>query len=138
MAKKITAKGMSDAHKSAMEVGRSEGRAVREYLEALRANKPRRGRKRTPESIEARLAVITEQLAEASAIDELKLVQERRDLEAELAALGEHHVDIDTAEAAFVSVARSYADRKGIAYASWREVGVPAAVLTKAGITRSS
>lgn len=121
-----------------MEVGRSEGRAVRDYLEALRSNKPRRGRKRTADSIEARLAVIGEQLLEASPIDELKLVQERRDLEAELATFSDGVIDIDAAEAAFVSVAKSYANRKGIAYASWREVGVPAAVLAKAGITRTS
>lgn len=131
-------KTMSDAHKSAMEVGRAEGRAVRDYLEALRSNKPRRGRKRTAESIAARLAAIGDELLDASPIDELKLVQERRDLEAELASFGEGVVDLDEAEATFVKVAKSYAARKGIAYASWREVGVPAAVLAKAGIVRGA
>jgi hypothetical protein len=43
---------MSDEHKEALARGRHEGRVVREYLEALRATKPKRGRKRTPESIE--------------------------------------------------------------------------------------
>ena len=42
---------MSDAHKAALATGRVEGKIVRDYLEALRANKPARGRKRTPESI---------------------------------------------------------------------------------------
>ena len=38
---------MTDEHKAALAQGRSEGRAVRDYLDALRANKPKRGRKRT-------------------------------------------------------------------------------------------
>lgn len=128
---------MSSEHKAAMEIGRQEGRVVREYLEALRAHKPKRGRKRTKASIEARLAAIAKEIATASAIDELKLVQERRDLEAELAAASDPKVDLAALEASFIGVAKSYADRKGISYASWREVGVPAAVLAKAGITRT-
>ena len=31
-----------------------------------------------------------------------------------------------------------YAQRKGISYAAWRELGVPADVLKKAGISRGS
>ena len=38
---------MSAEHKAALAQGRSEGKAVRDYLDALRANKPKRGRKRT-------------------------------------------------------------------------------------------
>ena len=48
---------MTDEHKAALRRGRSEGRVVRDYLEGLRATKPKRGRKRTPESINKRLAV---------------------------------------------------------------------------------
>lgn len=138
MTKKRGPKSMSAEHKSAMEIGRAEGRAVRDYLEALRSNKPKRGRKRTAESIEKRLAAIVDELTFASAIDELKLVQERRDLEVELATLGDGGIDIEALEAAFVEVAQSYATRKGISYATWREVGVPAAVLSRAGIRRSA
>jgi len=137
MAAKRGPKSMSSEHKAAMEVGRQEGRLVRDYLEALRAHKPKRGRKRTIDSIEARLAAIADQLTTASAIDELKLVQERRDLEAELANAGADTVDMSALEADFVGVAKSYGERKGISYASWREVGVPAAVLGKAGIART-
>ena len=53
---------MSDSHKAALALGRDEGRSVRRYLEALEAHKPRRGRKRTPESIKKRLAAIEAQL----------------------------------------------------------------------------
>lgn len=137
MAGKRGPKNMTAEHKAAMEVGRSEGRVVRDYLEALRSNKPKRGRKRTAESVEKRLAAIGDELLTASAIDELKLVQERRDLEAELAGFGDTSVDLDTLEASFVEIAKAYGERKGIAYASWREVGVPASVLSQAGISRA-
>ena len=118
-----------------MEQGRAEGRAVRDYLEALRSNKPKRGRKRTPDSIKKRLAEIEQELVDASAIVELQLVQERRDLTDELESMGSD-VDISSLEDAFVSVAKAYADRKGISYRSGRDVGVPAATLQRAGITR--
>lgn len=118
-----------------MEQGRAEGRVVRDYLEALRSNKPKRGRKRTAASISARLAKIEDELATASAIEELQLLQERRDLQAELDSMG-GGVDIDELEAAFVEVAKSYGQRKGIVYATWRDVGVPAAALKRAGIGR--
>jgi hypothetical protein len=127
---------MTDEHKAALAKGRMEGRVVREYLEGLRATKPKRGRKRTPETIRKRLEAVDVELASASPLDELLLVQERRDLEAELAAKS-NSIDMDALEAAFVDVAKSYSDSKSISYASWRDVGVPASTLKQAGITRS-
>jgi hypothetical protein len=126
---------MTPEHKAAMERGRAEGRAVRDYLEALRQSKPKRGRKRTAESIGKRLEKIKVELADASAIDELQLVQERRDLSAELESM-DSGVDLDALEDAFAAVAADYGARKGISYASWREVGVSAATLKRAGIGR--
>ena len=128
---------ISDEHKAAMAAGRTEGRVVREYLEALRSNKPKRGRKRTPESINARLAALADELAEADPIRELELVQERMNLEAELASMGSQ-VDITAIEAEFVKVAKGYSGRKGISYAAWRAVGVEPSVLKKAGISRAN
>ena len=128
---------MSDEHKAALARGRSEGRAVRDYLDALRANKPKRGRKRTPDSIKKRLAAIDGQLQEADPLSELRYVQERRDLESELSSMGAA-VDLSAIENAFVNVAKSYSERQGISYAAWREVGVPASVLKRAGISRSA
>jgi hypothetical protein len=128
---------MSDAHKAALAKGRAEGRVVRDYLEGLRATKPKRGRKRTPETIGARLLNIEDELPGASPIDELALVQERRDLQDELAAMSET-IDMDALENAFVEVAKSYSDSKKIAYASWRDVGVEASVLKRAGISRGA
>ena len=127
---------MTDEHKAALERGRAEGRLVREYLEALRATKPKRGRKRTSDTIKARLHAIEQALPDASPIDELKMVQERRDLTTELQNM-DTRIDIGKLEDQFVSVAKAYSTRKGISYASWREVGVPAAVLKRADITRA-
>ncbi len=127
---------MSDAHKAALAKGRLEGRIVREYLDGLRATKPKRGRKRTPDTITKRLAAIEADLASASPLDELLLIQERRDLEAELAAKS-NAIDMDALETEFVGVARSYSESKAISYASWRDVGVPAGTLKRAGISRA-
>ena len=56
---------MTKEHKAALAQGRTEGRAVRDYLEALRSSKPKRGRKRTADSINKRLAAIDDELADA-------------------------------------------------------------------------
>jgi hypothetical protein len=37
-----------------------------------------------------------------------------------------------------VKVAKSYSQRQGISYATWREVGVEAAVLKAAGVSRAA
>jgi len=128
---------MTAQHKAALAEGRSEGRAVKAYLEALEQSRPRRGRKRTPESIKKRLAVIDGELADASALQRLQLVQERMDLQRELEQLGTK-VDLGALEGAFVKTAGKYSQRKGISYAAWRELGVSADVLRKAGISRGS
>jgi hypothetical protein len=126
---------MTDEHKAALAEGRELGKSVREYLEALDQNKPRRGRKRTADSVKKRLATIEESLAGASAIKKLELIQERRDLTVELATMGTT-VDLSQFEKGFIKDAKTYSERKGITYATWREVGVAADVLKKAGITR--
>jgi hypothetical protein len=128
---------MSDDHKAALAVGRAEGRTVRRYLDALEAHRPKRGRKRTPDSIGKRLKAIDEELATTDRLGELKLVQERMNLETELASM-EAKEDLSGLEADFVKVARSYSRRQGITYGAWREVGVSPAVLKRAGINRGS
>lgn len=128
---------MTAEHKQALAQGREQSRAVRNYLEALEQNRPRRGRKRTPDSIKRRLDTIEADLADASPIQRLQMLQERRDLEAELEQ-SSATVDLGALEKAFVKSAATYSDAKGISYATWREFGVPADVLQKAGITRAS
>jgi hypothetical protein len=129
-------KSMSAAHKAALAAGRQEGRAVRDYLNALEAHQPKRGRKRTPDSISKRLATIDGEMAGADPLKRLSLAQERINLEDELFTL-ENAESIDEYEVAFIDAAASYSDRKGISYAAWREAGVPAATLKAAGISRS-
>lgn len=129
--------GLSDGHKAALAEGRAQGRAVRRYLEALDAHKPRRGRKRTPETMRKRLARIEEEIPDADPLRRLQLVQERLDLQQEIDQ-AESKVDLEALEKGFVESARSYSERKGISYAAWREIGVPAATLRKAGIDRST
>ncbi|MEI7619342.1 MAG: hypothetical protein WCK14_12045 [Actinomycetota bacterium] len=136
MAKRGPKGPMTDEHKAALAAGRFEGRAVRDYLDVLRNSKPKRGRKRTAESIAKRLAAIDAEILDADPIRELKLVQERLDLQAELAA-GDDTVDISALEAEFVKVAKAYSARNGISYAAWRAIGVEASVLKAARIARS-
>ena len=133
--KKKTA--MSSEHKEALAQGREESRAVKRYLEALDAHRPRRGRKRTPESIGKQLSSIEEKLAAADPLTRLKLLQDRIDLQKELSG-SEEQVDISQLEEDFVKVARAYGERKGLSYAVWREVGVDPAVLKRAGISRGA
>lgn len=132
---KKTKSPMTQQHKDALALGREQGRAVRRYLEALDAHKPKRGRKRTPDSMKRRLDDINIKLETADPLSRLQLVQERMNLEQELAAKAEA-VDISALEDEFVASAREYGERKGISYAAWREAGVDAAVLRRAGISR--
>jgi len=128
---------MSDTHKAALAEGREQGRAVRRYLEALEAHKPRRGRKRTPESMQKRLEGIDEKLPQADPLTRLQLVQERMDLQHQLEA-SDSTVDLQELEDEFVKAAPDYSRRKGITYAAWREAGIDPAVLRRAGIRRGA
>lgn len=130
-------KEMTDEHKAALAEGRREGKAVREYLEALEQHKPKRGRKRTPESIQKSLEKIDAEIDDADPIKRVQMIQDRMDLESELDAL-ENKVDLTALEDAFVDAASGYSERKGISYAAWREFGVEASTLKRAGIKRSS
>src|SRR3989442_11329374 len=91
---------MSDTHKAALAEGREEGRAVRRYLEALEAHRPRRGRKRTPESIKKQLAAVEKRLSDADALTRLQMTQQRMDLQRQLEVAGQK-VDLSAVEKDF-------------------------------------
>lgn len=129
---------MSDDHKAALAEGRNHARTVGRYLEALEAHKPKRGRKRTADSVKKRLATVEQELKTSSGLTRLTLLQERRDLEVELAGMQGGRPDLSGLEKEFVKVAKDYSARKGISYGAWREFGVAPEVLKKAGITRGS
>src|SRR5689334_8044778 len=109
-AKRGAKKPMSSEHKAALATGRNESRAVKSYLEALEAHKPKRGRKRTSGTVEGRLKAIEQELAAADPLARLNLIQEQIDLQLELEAL-QDNVDLSELEAAFVAAALSYSDR---------------------------
>lgn len=131
-------RAMSDEHKEALAEGRNHARVVGRYLEGLEAHKPKRGRKRTAESVKKRLGVIDSEVKQASGLSRLTLLQERRNLEVELAGMQGGAPDLTGLEKDFVKVAKAYSKRKGISYGAWREFGVSPEVLKKAGITRGS
>lgn len=124
---------MSNAHKKALANGRNEGRIIREYLEIVEATKPKRGRRRTQESITKRLSVITTELKTADPVTKVRLIQERLNLRNELASM-KTKTEIAAAEVRFVKVAKSFSQRNDITYDAWREFGVAPAVLKRAGI----
>lgn len=122
----------SEVHKAAIAQGSRESRAVRRYLESL-ANRPD-GRRGSVGKLKARLAR-TEAALEKSEdpLEQLELHQDKLDLQRRIAEL-ENSQDNANLEAEFIRVAKSYSERKGITYAAWRQVGVPARVLKEAGI----
>jgi hypothetical protein len=123
----------TEDHLAALAQGRKESAIVSSYLEALDTNKPKRGRRRTADSIGARLAAIEDEMATASAITRLSLAQERIDLQHERLTM-DMTFDMKELEDAFVEVVAGYSERKGLSYRVWREVGVSSAVLRRAGI----
>ena len=126
---------MSAEHKAALAAGRRESRAIKDYLEAMAARRP--GRPVTAETLAARIKDLEKRIGEeTNPLKAVDLRQARIDAERALESAKES-ADSAALEAAFIRHAKTYSKRKGIAYAAWREAGVPAAVLKKAGITRA-
>jgi len=123
-------------HKAKLAQGRREARIVGKYLDAISAGKGKRGRKRTPESINMQITKIDREMSEAPAIRRLELTQKRNDLASERDRLAAR-VDLASLEGDFVKIAKSYSKRTGINYGAFRSVGVPAEVLKRAGVSRS-
>jgi hypothetical protein len=132
----VARKKMSDEHKAALAKGREQGRAVREYLAALeQERKP--GRKVDRGTVEKRIDEVQQRIDdEPDPAKRVELIQRRLDLEEQLVAM-QGEVDLDALERGFVDAAAEYSERKGISYTAWREAGVPAAALKRAGIRRT-
>ena len=134
--KKAAKRTMSADHKAKLAQGRAESRIVSRYLDALAAGKGKRGRKRTPESVNMQIARIDKEIAAAAPLRRLELTQRRMDLVAERDRLSQR-VDLEGVEREFIKVAKSYAERNVISYTAFRELGVPAEVLRRAGVSRA-
>jgi len=128
---------MTTEHKAALASGRAQGLAVRRYLEALERSKPRRGRRPSADSLQRQLNEIEDKLRDSDPLKRLHLIQQRKVIEGRLAA-DDGNEDISALESTFVEAALEYGSRKGIDYATWREAGVPAEVLRRAGVHRGS
>jgi hypothetical protein len=87
--------------------------------------------------VQRRLTAIDEKVNDVDALTRLHLVQEKMNLEAELAST-DNAVDLGSLEEGFVAAAAPYGQRKGITYAAWRQAGVDPGVLRKAGIKRGA
>lgn len=113
---------------------RAATRVVRRYLEQLDAPDPERVRSRLRRQLERAERKLADESA-LGVLERLELIQARIDATAGLRALP------DPAEAAavedeFVACAAAWAAHRGITWDAFRAVGVPASVLTRAGIPR--
>lgn len=123
---------MSQEHKDALAQGRIEARSIKSYLRALDSRRP--GRPVTKESLDKRLERVTVKLGtEDDPLKRVDLLQSKLDIESALESV-EDGANIDELAESFVAHAKTYSDRKGITYTAWRQFGVPADVLRKAGI----
>ena len=110
---------------------------VDRYLAAVTTPK-RRGRKVSKASLLARLEDAQTRQRTATGVDKVLAAQERRDLKGRLAQLDSSgDVDVKSLEVAFVRVAKKFGDNRGIGYGAWRDAGVSAQVLKRAGIART-
>jgi len=132
--KKRGPRSLSKPHLAALATGRTEAAAVNRYL--VEIDRPKtRGRK--ADTSPQRLAALNTEIAASTGAKKLDLVQRKLDLE-RLASQGSGLVpDMTALQRSFVKVARSYSTRKGISYAAWRSLGVPASVLARAKIART-
>jgi hypothetical protein len=104
-----------------------ENKAVDAYLHYLAT-----GELPPPPNVDAKVEVLDTKIAnEPRMYRKVQLLQERRDLTQP--TVGE----ADLIEA-FVKHAPGFSERNGIAYVTWREMGVPAGVLKQAGLKAAS
>lgn len=130
-------KPFSATQKETLSEGRENSKIVRQYLEAIELAKPKRGRKRTLESINKQLSSIDKTLdtRATNPLQRLQLTQKRLELTTELERI-KNGPDLQGLEEQFLKVAKSYSEKKGITYTAWKELGVNPDVLSRAGIVQ--
>jgi len=130
-------KTLSPAHKKALAQGRTMSATVDRYLAAINTPKTR-GRKVTKATLTQRLTGAQAQAKTATGVDKVLASQGVRDLQAKLAQMNATSgADVKTLESAFVKIAKAFGQNRGIGYGAWRDAGVPADVLKKAGVART-
>ncbi len=127
---------MTAEHKAALAKGRIESRAIKAYL-AVATKPKKRGRPVTKESLQNKIGGLDKSIrAEDDPLARVDLIQARIDAQRALDDL-EDEADLAELEKGFVEHAAPYSERKGITWTAWREAGVPAATLRKAGIKQT-
>jgi small-conductance mechanosensitive channel len=124
---------VSADQKESLPLGREQTKIVKQYLEALEISKPKRGRKRTLESINKQLKAIDDLPKNTNPLKKLHLTQKRIELNAELERI-KNGPDLEKLETEFIKVAKEYSLKNGISFLAWKEQGVSVEVLAKAGI----
>jgi hypothetical protein len=137
VAQRSGSRTLSAAHKRALAEGRTMSATVDRYLAVMNTPK-RRGRKVSKDALEQRLARARQELRTASGLMRVLAAQEVRDLQGKLAQLNSTAgVDMKSLETDFVKIANQFSEQRGIGYGAWRDAGVPADVLKRAGIART-
>ncbi len=110
---------------------------VDRYLAAVSTPK-RRGRKVSEAVLVERLDTARARAKTATGVERVLAAQEVRDLSDRISALvSASGTDLKESENAFVRIAKDFGERRGIGYGAWRDAGVPAAVLKRAGVART-
>lgn len=120
----------SEEWKEASRFGHESNRLVDEYLAVLKQPKPRMPSQKTVERIAA-------EMPKARGVQLVILMQQEKDARAALEHATKGKERLAAAEAGFVTVAKRFSEKKKITYDTWRDFGVPAPVLKKAGIART-
>jgi hypothetical protein len=136
--KRPAARRLSASHKRALAEGRTMSATVDRYLSAVNTPK-RRGRKVSKSSLQQRLGDAQARAKSATGVDKVLAAQEVRDLQSRIASMetAGGGGDLKSLETAFVKIARQFGENRGIGYGAWRDAGVPAPVLKRAGIART-
>ena len=135
--KQSGARKLSASHKRALAEGRTLSATVDRYLSSVNTPK-RRGRKVTRATLQQRLDDARTRSKTAIGVEKVLAAQEVRDLQARIASIdAAGGADPAALEAAFVKIAKQFGENRGIGYSAWREAGVPATVLKRAGIART-
>jgi hypothetical protein len=108
--------------------GRAMSATVNNYLIAI-ATPRKRGQKVTMATLERRLAEARSRVNIVTGVEKVVAAQAVRDLLKKLSQpKAANGIDAVSLEAAFVKIAKTFSENRGISYAVWRDAGVPAAV----------
>ena len=127
---------MSDEHKAALAQGRRESRAIKGYLVAL-------GQTKAGSSCHERIPGAKAQRFGCEDRVRVRSIEACRSGAATFGDGSSARVDgairriSESWKRDSSQVAKSYSERKGISYSAWREIGVSADVLRRAGIAQT-